>query len=133
MLAIKIRGTSAEMALEIGNLSSLFAMFADDLNIFIDNANEAFSAIQEIITDFEKLSGLTVNYDKSTVYRLGSARNSNAKYYAGRKFHWSEGSTEILGILIQEADHLLIEKNIEPVFEKIESILEVWNYEVCPC
>ena len=102
-------------------------MFADDLDIFIKNNERNWSAMQQAIDMFEKISGLKVSYEKSSVYRIGSARDGNAKQYSKRKLQWSKDKVNILGIWIADSDASMIRENIDPLFDKIEAIFKLWS------
>ena len=82
-LAIMLRESDKIKGVKIGHLTNLLAMFADNLTIFMENSEKEWQETLNIIRNFENLSGLKVNYDKTVVYRLGSAKNSVAKYYTG--------------------------------------------------
>ena len=126
-LAIMIRNNLAIKGVQIGSLVNLLTMFADDLNLFIENKESVWKEVQNTIAKFEKLSGLKVNYEKSTVYRLGSARNSISRFYSSRKMIWSDKSINILGVEIYETDHEMIQENMNPIFEKAENVLKLWK------
>ena len=86
-----------------------------------------WQTVQETISYFKNSTGLKVNYQKSTVYRLGSSRDSNARFYSARKLQWSDGSINVLGILVTHSDQEMIKINIDPVLEKTEGILSIWK------
>ena len=35
-----------------------------------------------VLDQFSAMTGMKINYDKTQVYRLGSVRNTNAKFYS---------------------------------------------------
>ena len=73
-------------------------MFADDIDILIPDDSKIWKEVQYTIRCFEDISGLKVNYDKTNVYKLGSARKSRALDYSMRKLQWSEGYVNVLGV-----------------------------------
>lgn len=46
--------------------------------------------------------GLTVNYDKTTVYRMGSIANSDAKMYTVKPFKWTNHPPKVLGVILAD-------------------------------
>ena len=82
--------------------------------------------IQEL-SEFETLSGMIVNYDKSVIYHLGSMRKMNAKFYSNKKLIWSDEPLKILGIIVSNSEDEVFKLNFEPVIEKIEMILKMWK------
>ena len=127
ILAMMIRKEKNIKGIKIGNMTSLLAMFADDLSLFIQNDEKTWRAVHEVIKNFESISGLKVNYEKSTVYRIGSARHSNAKYYSMKRINWAKDEIEVLGVIIVKDDEQMVEKNVQPLLEKASQILKVWQ------
>ena len=98
LLAITIRQNKDIRGINIKGMEFLLSMFADDIDILIPKDVKVWQQLQYTFKEFENLSGLKVNYDKTSVYRLGSLRSSRALDYALRKLQWSEGKINILGI-----------------------------------
>ena len=55
--------------------------FADDTNLFLDYDPTLLQITIDTLAYFEKNSGLRLNYEKSSVFRIGSLRYSNEKLY----------------------------------------------------
>ena len=68
-------------------------MFADDLNIFILNKQRVWEELVRTIGVFESISGLKINYNKSTVYRIGSVEKSRANAYTLKKINLVIGAS----------------------------------------
>ena len=60
------------------------------------------------------------------VYRLGSIRNTNSKFYSSKKLIWSDEPIKILGIMLTPAKEQLLELNSGKVLKKIEALLGMW-------
>ena len=90
ILAIKIRSNKQIEGVKIGSLIQLLSMFADDLSLFVSNKEKVWHAVRNMIEDYENISGLKVNYEKSTVYRPGSVRNTIARWYSKTKLSWAD-------------------------------------------
>ena len=117
MLAIEIRSNPKIEGIRYKDFEALLSMFADDINIFIANKPRVWTELQSIIRHLEESSGLKIN-DKSTVYRLGSARKSKAMHYTLKKLQWLNGPVRVLGILIDEDQERMQSMNLEPVLQK---------------
>ena len=127
LLAMLVHTNQKIEGIRMGTLHHLISLFVDDITLFIPNKTRAWAAIQETIDYFEHISGLKVNYDKSNVYRLGSARESNARFYSKNQLNWSEGPIETLGIFVTESNDDMLRLNIDPLFEKMERVLAIWK------
>ena len=62
---------------------------------------------------FQSISGLSVNYEKTTVYRIGSLKNSNAKYYSERPLNWTSEGINVLGVDVRSSDTEAVKINYE--------------------
>ena len=127
LLAIAIRKNKEIKGITINDIETLLSMFADDMSVFIENKPKIWEELKKEIRDFEHFSGLKVNYDKSSVYRLGSAKKTRAMEYSMKKLQWSEGPIKLLGIWITDNETQLIELNLKEIFEKAEKILNTWK------
>ena len=76
---------------------------------------------------FEKNSGLKLNYDKSVVYRIGSIKNSKARFYTVKNLYWTNYPITVLGIKICENRDMLLSQNYEGMANEIRKLLKGWN------
>ena len=126
ILGILLRQNKNIIGLKMGSFNNLLSMFADDMSIFIVNKQAVWLEVRATLEYFRQTSGLKVNYDKSVVYRLGSARKTNAKFYSEEKLHWTNDPVNMLGVMISDDEDELVRINIEPLLEKIKEILTPW-------
>ena len=94
------------------------------MDIFSLCKEKSISAIYQELEDFRSQSGFTVSYDKTTLYRIGSLRHSNAQLYDMDQFVWSNKDINVLGITIAHDD--IIEKNYSTLVEKSKKVLTAW-------
>ena len=76
LLAIVIRANNRIKGIKVKDTEILLSMFADDVNLLISDTAVTCQAVIKTIEEFEQLSGLLINYDKSHVYRIGSLKNA---------------------------------------------------------
>ena len=65
------------------------------------------------------------SYDKSGVYRIGSLKNSNAKYYTSKQLNWANEKLSILGITISNN---MLQDNYPNIVNMIKDILYSWHF-----
>ena len=63
--------------------------------------------------------GLKLNFDKTQVLRVGSMRDSYAKYYADWQLQWSD-KIKVLGITLSANIHEAIKINYQELLAKME-------------
>ena len=75
MLAIKIRSNNNIRGLEIQGLRTV-SMCADDSSFILSPQARSLQCLIEDLDNFSVLSGLKPNYDKCTILRIGSLKNT---------------------------------------------------------
>ena len=126
VLAVKIRANSKIKGLKIKNQEVLLALFADDLGLILDNDQRSWNKVVHTFSWFERNTGMSINYEKTVVYRLGSLRNTQARFYSQRKMIWSDKPLKVLGVTLTSNKEELIRLNYDSIFEKIEALTKIW-------
>ena len=113
--------------LRLAGMSVLLSQFADDLTLFLEHKESVWQAVMDTFLAFERLSGMKINYEKTTIYRIGSLKDSNATFYSRKKIIWTNEPVKVLGIWIHYDLDRCFRLNYEPLIEKTNSILESWG------
>ena len=116
-LAVKLRANKKIKGIKVGNTEQLLAMFADDLALLLEYNQKAWDEVVCEFRDFEKNTGMLINYEKSTVYRIGSLHKTNARFYSGKKLQWTNEPVKILGVYITVDNKQRLELNILKMWE----------------
>ena len=125
VLAILIKQNKEIKGIEINEILNLLNQFADDLDIFSTADENSIKQIFNTLDFFYLQTGLKINYDKTTVYRVGSLRKSNARLYTQNdRIKWSNCDISVLGVQICHED--IVEKNFLPLIESTKSRLNSW-------
>lgn len=127
ILAIKIRENEKIKGITINDLEHKISMFADDLTLFVQFEEESFCEVVKCIDSFRDFSGIAVNYDKTSMYRIGSIKNSNAKLYTNKPFLWTNNPISILGVMVSNDSDSLLMLNYAPVFDKVSQVCQTWQ------
>lgn len=104
----------------------LLSQFADDTDLFLSYDRETFQGVEEVFQRIQKNMGLCVNYDKTTVYRIGSLSNSNAKIYTTKPLAWTNEPINVLGIIVGNEVTDLFASNFDNIIQKAETVLNLW-------
>ena len=81
ILALALRADSEIQGITFRDIRNLLNQFADDMDIFSLADETSIRHIHGHLEWFKSQSGFTVSYDKTTMYRIGSLRHSNAQLY----------------------------------------------------
>ena len=125
ILAISLRSNQDIEGLTIKDIRNLLNQFADDMDIFSKCTEQSIKAIYQELEDFRKQSGFTVSYEKTTLYRIGSLRFSDAQLYNMSEYVWSNKDINVLGVTIAHED--MMEKNYRGIQQKVRNVLQNWN------
>ena len=113
------------ITLPTSNRNKKHSQYADDLWSCIRATQSSYTAILNIFKEFEQVSGLVINYNKTEVMRLGSLRYTNAKLYSELPIQWST-TIKILGITISADREEMIRLNYESMILKMQKRLNPW-------
>ena len=125
-LATKLQQNKKIKGLKIGDETLLLTLFADDLGIVLDHDQASWNETMQELLSFQNCTGMRINYEKTVIYRLGSLRKTNAKFYTVHKMHWSDKPINMLGITLADNHDEIVRLNYEPLIRKAESILNLW-------
>ena len=103
------------------------AQYADDLWVAMLHKEKGYRALFEILNTFAKFSGLTVNYNKTEIMRIGSLRGSDARYYTELPIFWTDGPIKILGLICTGIQEQMCDLNFDGTMQKAENILNIWS------
>ena len=110
----------------IGEIRLLLSQFADDTIVYIDYDLSELNAVIDTLMYIERHAGLKISYDKTIVYRIGSARNSAPKLYTKKELTWSDGDINLLGVKIANSDSQSVQCYDECI-KKAEAICYLWR------
>ena len=127
ILAIMIRNDEKIKGVYLKEVLHLLNQFADDMDVSSMNEPESISRILELIDEFHYHTGFLLNYDKTTVYRVGSAAKSNAKCYTAQELKWTNEQINVLGVEVQQNQHKVVEANYKSTLEIVDQKLTAWS------
>ena len=128
VFAIKLRKNPKIKGILVNDILRILGQFADDTDMYLLAEEETLNETFRVISAFEKHSGFKINYNKTTIYRIGSMYRSNAKLYTGHDVKWLEDNDDIniLGITFTRKGDMM-ERNYLPLLEKSKAILQSWS------
>ena len=100
VLARQLKQNNKVEGIKVGLFKALLTQFADDLTLFLKFKESVWQAVMDTFNSFERLSGMKISYEKTKIYRIGSIRNSQAKFYSKRKIIWTNELIRVLGVWI---------------------------------
>ena len=126
VLAIEIRKNKDIKGIMVESVLRTLGQYADDIDIYLFGTEESLNATLRVIENFGKKTGFKINYDKTTIYRIGSLKNSVAKFYTKDKIT-IVNQINVLGIHVCHDKQAMQKLNYAPLCEKAEGILKSWS------
>ena len=124
ILALSLRANEEIEGITLQDIRNILNQFADDMDIFSMCNETSIKAIYEELDRFKLQSGFTVSYEKTTLYRIGSLRHSNAQLYNMNEFIWSNEDINVLGVTI--AHDNITDKNYDVLITKTHEAIDRW-------
>ena len=126
-LAQAIRDNENITGIQRNDLEHKLNQFADDTLIFTNGSELSMNSVLSMLKEFAKCSGLKINYEKSTAYKIGSLVNQDIGYELNENIQWSADPIITLGVIIPITQRgKIYEYNYKPRLEKINAIFKQW-------
>ena len=111
---------------QVHEILCLLSQFADDTNIFTMANEQNLKEISFCLKYAEINLGLKINYEKTTVCRMGSLINSEAKYYTQKTYQWTDPPVYTLGVYVTPDIYEMSRMNLNIFHEMVASRLNLW-------
>ena len=111
--------------LDLYGIKRILTQFADDTAAFLSYEKLTLDTFIDVLDHVEKNLGLKVSYDKTSIYRIGSLCNSNAKLFTQKDLNWTNKPIDLLGVKIP-CDGSQRPENFEEIVTKVNNICENW-------
>ena len=112
----------------VEGIKQVMSQFADDTVIFIEFDQREIDGVMEVLASLETQLGLKISYEKTTLYRIGSLKNSEATLYTQKKVNWSDGDIDLLGVTIKNAGGAAIDMaQFRKPISKLQKITNIWS------
>jgi hypothetical protein len=122
MLAVNIRNSQNIKGIKLRTKEIKICQLADDTTLILEN-EESILHVKNMLNDFEKISGLKTNMDKTQAFMIGKHMRFKDDY--GLK--WNDGPIHILGLYICQTEKDSVKYNFEPNITKMKSIFNLWK------
>ena len=98
ILAIKIRNNSNIKGIKVGDTEFKISQYADDTSVVLDGSDTSLQETLNELSDFAKMSGLRVNFDKTQLVWIGLNKYSSHSIKTKWKLSWGKTDFRLLGI-----------------------------------
>ena len=127
-LANYLNKESSIKGININGIEIKQTLFADDATFLNNGEQNSFKKLIDVITNFEYVSGLKLNFSKSTILRIGTLANTNISYCKEKHFKWTSESANTLGMIFTNDIDKNISLNLEPKLNSFKNCLKQWEH-----
>ena len=125
VLAIQMRQSESVQGIQIGEFTHKVNQFADDTNASTLTNQEQLNNLLEMFDQFHDHSGLAINYEKTSLYRIGSMKHAIPRLYTQKNISWEDVGINVLGTLVTHKNAAMA--NYEAAIVKGRSVLNSWK------
>ena len=126
-MASKLRRNPSIHGIKIKDIEYLISQFADDMDLYLPFEKTVLNAVIDTFSEIETNTGLTISYDKTALYRIGSLANTDAKIITKKELCWTNQPVNTLGIdLYSSKKEMLV--NLEKIILKVDTVSRLWYY-----
>jgi exonuclease III len=126
ILACKIRENEHIKGINIHGTECKVSQFADDTSFLLEGDKTSFQELFLTLHQFEEISGLKVNFEKTCNVWLGNKRNSETRYLPNLKMSWNPTQFKILGLWFTNDLTKMTELNINDKFNETKKLFTTW-------
>jgi hypothetical protein len=126
LLACKIRENDKIRGIKIGETECKISQFADDTSLLLEGDEQSYEELFSTLDQFERISGLKLNYDKTCNVWLGSKINSNVEYLKHLNMTWNPQQYKILGLWYTNNLERMAELNFTDKFNETKKLFNIW-------
>ena len=123
-LAEALRTSLHIRGLRVGWLEERVALYADDLLLFLNDADSSLTGALQILNSFSAVTGLRVNWSKSLLFPIDPAARTTAP--SDIPLQWVE-SFKYLGLVISRQASDFLPLNLSPVVQETRMRLKAWE------
>ena len=102
------------------------SQFADDLWAAVHYHQPSLNELVRVMEEFSRYSGLTINYEKTQVLRIGGIHNMNVTLQTDKPLQWV-WSMKVLGINFMTDFEEMRKVNFNKLLEKTKAIAKTWS------
>ena len=128
LLAVAIRSCSNINGTKIDSKEFKMVQYADNLTAFVSDIRSA-QDLFKLLDQFEKCSGLKVNYTKTEAMWIGSSRKNSETPLA---LKWRK-TVKALGVHFSYNNGESVQKNFYDKLTGMKSQIRLWSWRGLPC
>ena len=108
------------------------SLFADDMNVYLEDPTISVQNLLKLISNFSKVSGYKINVQKSKAFLYTNNRLKKSQIKNELPFTIAKKRIKYLGIQLTEDVKDLLKENYIPLLKETREDTNRWNNIPCP-
>ena len=130
ILANRIRADESIKGIRILDTEFKINQFADDTSFTLNGEKESYERLFATLKQFEDMSGLKLNYEKTVNAWLGQNKHSNTVYLPDTKMQWNPSKFKLLGIWFTNDLSEITKINTADTFLEVKQLFRIWSKRI---
>ena len=126
-MAILLRQNENIKGIPVEDILNLLGQYADDADVYLLNDQKSLDSVFLCLQRFKQMSGFSVNYDKTSIYRIGSLKHSNRQLQTQKLVLWTNEPINVPGVWIAHNQDQSLNLNYALIFDQMCGILQSWR------
>lgn len=126
-LAEAFRNLTDFKGIYVGKRRQAISLFADDMVLYVSKPESSLPAIIRTLDNFSRISGLTVNADKSLIFPIQIDRELQTKLREKFPFTWVQDHWRYLGVHSPLDFSQFSCFNLDRINDEVRGILKTWD------
>ncbi len=110
-LSCFIRKNNDIKGITIDGVIHKICQYADDTILFMTSDQDSIDSSLLVFEQFQSVSGIMVNYDKSEIFPIGFIKHTILPLYTHKNIKWSPQGIKALGINVSHDTVALVNQN----------------------
>jgi hypothetical protein len=127
VLSITLRNNKNIKGIKVENCETKIHQYADDTCITILACRTSLNETIKLFEEFQSFSNMKVNFDKTEILRVGPIKNSEFYIPTLTNFKWTNGPSQILGVMMSTDVNSIENLNYEGKVKEIVNTLKMWK------
>ena len=125
-LACQIRKDVEIRGINISKTEFKISQFADDTLFLLEGDRKSYEKVFKTLNNFQQLSGLKLNYEKTINVWIGKKRNSETRFLEELNMAWNPPKFKLLGLWFTNNLENMSELNFTDKFIEIKKLFNIW-------
>lgn len=127
ILANLFRQDAQILGIEIAGKQFIISQYADDTILSLRYTRECINRTISIFNEYEKYSGLKVNFDKTEILPIGPIKHNYVVIGPENGIKWSSGPIRVLGVIICHDHEEMITLNYNNSLKRVNNLMQIWK------